>query len=66
MSSEKPARTVTEVGPGDFVKVNGQWKEIARNSAHGAETLAQMIVEGKLAMKNDQEPGIIGLYYSLT
>lgn len=30
-------RSVTEVGPGDFVKVGTQWKQIASNSAAGAE-----------------------------
>lgn len=30
-------RSVTEVGPGDFVKVGTEWKEISHNSAAGAE-----------------------------
>ncbi len=33
----EPARSVTEVGKGDFIKVGGQWKEIASNTAAGAE-----------------------------
>lgn len=28
------ARSVTEVGPGDWVKVNGRWERILTNSAH--------------------------------
>ena len=30
-------RSVTEVGPGDFVKVGQKWEKILTNSAHGAE-----------------------------
>lgn len=32
-----PARNVSEVGQGDFVKVRGHFYEIANNTAHGAE-----------------------------
>lgn len=32
-----PTRSVTDVGPGDFIKVGSQWKEIQSNSAHGSE-----------------------------
>lgn len=32
-----PSRSVTEVGPGDFVKVGSQWERIVSNSAHGAQ-----------------------------
>jgi hypothetical protein len=28
--------SVTEVGPGDYVKIGSQWKEIRTNSAHNA------------------------------
>lgn len=34
-----PARSATEVGPGDYVKVGSQWREVASNSAFGAERL---------------------------
>lgn len=33
--SEKQARDVKEIGPGDYVKVGGQWKQIESNSAYG-------------------------------
>lgn len=37
LKSDAPSRGVTEVGPGDFVKIGSQWKPIESNSAHGAE-----------------------------
>lgn len=39
--STAQARSVTEVGPGDFVRPVGEgpWQEIASNSAYGAEKL---------------------------
>jgi hypothetical protein len=39
--SAAQARSVTEVGPGDFVRPVGEgpWQEIASNSAYGAEKL---------------------------
>ena len=30
-----PGRKVTEVGPGDYLKVEGAWMEIAASSAYG-------------------------------
>jgi hypothetical protein len=32
-----PSRGVTEVGPGDYVKIGSRWRRIESNSAHGAE-----------------------------
>jgi hypothetical protein len=29
------ARSCTEVGPGDYIKVGGRWKKIVSNTAHG-------------------------------
>jgi len=37
-SPDAPHRSVTQVGPGDFVKVGPQWVEIKQNSAHGEAT----------------------------
>lgn len=38
LKSSAPNRSVTEVGPGDYVKVGpGRWERIESNSAHGAE-----------------------------
>lgn len=31
------ATKVTEVGPGDYVKIGSRWKQIAANSAQGAD-----------------------------
>lgn len=36
LKSDAPSRSVTDVGRGDYVKIGGQWKEIASNSAAGA------------------------------
>jgi hypothetical protein len=30
-------RSVTEVGPGDYVKIGRDWKRIESNSAHGQQ-----------------------------
>lgn len=35
--AEASSRSVTEVGPGDFVKVGNEWKAIRSNTAYGAE-----------------------------
>lgn len=32
-----PSRSVTDVGPGDYVKIGSHWERIRSNSAHGAE-----------------------------
>ena len=37
LKPEAPVRSATDVGAGDYVKVNGQWKPIASNSAEGSE-----------------------------
>ena len=38
LKSEAPnVRDVTEIGSGDYIKVGKQWKEVASNSAEGAE-----------------------------
>jgi hypothetical protein len=44
--SAAQARSVTEVGPGDFVRPVGEraWREIASNSAYGAEKLPRQWV----------------------
>lgn len=34
---DAPDRSVTDVGPGDYVKIGSHWERIAHNSAHGAE-----------------------------
>lgn len=39
LKSDAPSRSVTDVGRGDYVKIGGQWKEIASNSAAGSERL---------------------------
>lgn len=36
LKSKVPARSVTDVGAGDYVKVNGRWEPIASNTAKGA------------------------------
>ena len=35
LKSGAPSRSVTDVGPGDYVKVKGRWKRIESNSAEG-------------------------------
>ena len=35
--ADAPGRDVTDVGPGDYVKVGSRWERIESNSAHGAE-----------------------------
>lgn len=32
-----PSRSVTEVGPGDYVKIGRRWERISANSAQGTE-----------------------------
>ena len=39
LKAEAPIRNVTEVGPGDFVRIGRQWIEILSNTAHGAPEL---------------------------
>lgn len=39
LKSDAPNRGVTDVGPGDYVKIGTQWKKIESNSAEGAEDL---------------------------
>jgi hypothetical protein len=34
---DAPSRSVTDVGPGDYVKIGRSWEKITSNSAHGAE-----------------------------
>lgn len=34
---DAPTRSVTDVGPGDFVKVDHGWMPIAKNSAYGKD-----------------------------
>jgi hypothetical protein len=37
LKEDAPFRSVTDVGPGDYVKVGSEWKQIASNSAAGSE-----------------------------
>ncbi len=34
LEDRPPVRSVTDVGPGDYVKVRGTWKKIVTNTAH--------------------------------
>lgn len=34
---DAPTRKVTEIGPGDYVKVGSVWRRVEANSAHGAQ-----------------------------
>ena len=36
LKADTPVRSVTEVGPGDFVKVGKEWRRIAINTAEGS------------------------------
>lgn len=36
LKTNAPSRSVTDVGPGDYVKIGSQWQKIASNTAHGA------------------------------
>lgn len=36
LKPDAPSRSVTDVGPGDYVKVGSQWEQIKSNSATGA------------------------------
>lgn len=36
LKSQAPTRSVTDVGPGDYVKIGRRWEQIKSNSAHGA------------------------------
>lgn len=38
LKDKAPSRSVTEVGPGDYIKApGGSWLKIAANTAHGSE-----------------------------
>jgi hypothetical protein len=37
LKKDAPSRNVTQVGRGDYIKVNGRWEQITSNSAFGAE-----------------------------
>lgn len=37
LKSNAPSRSVTDVGPGDYVKIGTSWQKITSNSAHGAQ-----------------------------
>jgi len=37
LKSSAPSRNVTQVGPGDYVKVGERWEKITSNSAFGAD-----------------------------
>lgn len=37
LKTDAPSRSVTDVGPGDFVKIGSQWKQIESNTAAGAQ-----------------------------
>jgi hypothetical protein len=36
LKADAPDRSVTDVGPGDFIKMGGVWQQIVSNSATGA------------------------------
>lgn len=36
LKQEAPARGVTEVGPGDYVKIGQRWERVTANTAQGA------------------------------
>lgn len=38
LKADAPPRTVTDVGPGDYVKIGSHWEKVEHNSAHGAES----------------------------
>ena len=37
LKSNAPSRSVTDVGPGDYVKIGSHWEKVTSNSAHGAD-----------------------------
>lgn len=37
LKNNAPVRSTTDVGPGDYVKIGSQLKQISSNTAHGAE-----------------------------
>ncbi len=37
LKSAAPIRGVTDVGPGDYVKIGSEWKQVAANTATGIE-----------------------------
>jgi hypothetical protein len=34
---DAPSRGVTEIGPGDYVKIGSRWERVVSNSDYGAE-----------------------------
>lgn len=41
LKTSAPSREAREIGPGDFIKVEGAWKEVRENSAFGSEPHAK-------------------------
>ena len=37
LKSSAPSRSVTDIGPGDYVKIGSHWEKVASNTAQGAE-----------------------------
>lgn len=37
LKSDAPSRNVTQIGPGDYVKIGSSWRRVSSNSAQGAE-----------------------------
>lgn len=35
--TDAPSRSVTDIGPGDYVKIGSTWRQVESNSAHSAE-----------------------------
>lgn len=35
LKTDAPARGVTEVGPGDYVKIGSRWERVTENTAQG-------------------------------
>ena len=39
IKDKAPSRDVTDIGPGDYVKIGSRFEKVTSNSAHGAEQL---------------------------
>lgn len=37
VKANSPRRSVTDVGPGDYVKIGSRWEQIQSNTAYGSE-----------------------------
>lgn len=50
---DAPSRSVTEVGPGDYIKIGSRWKRVEANSAEGASHLRSWSVRTEDGMIHD-------------